>query len=56
MTTGFPSAPLATGYKGAGAGTVEKPLSVSHTEIQTLPGTSVPFFASAPAMRALLRV
>lgn len=37
MTTDFPTAPLASGHKGAGGAAVEKSLHASHTKNLTLP-------------------
>ena len=37
MITDFPTAPLASGLREAGGGTVEKSFYASHTEILTLP-------------------
>ncbi|MFA6445566.1 MAG: hypothetical protein WCV99_24790, partial [Sterolibacterium sp.] len=39
MNTDFPTAPLASGLRGASGGAVEKSLSASHTKILTLPST-----------------
>ena len=43
MNADFPTAPLASGLKGAGGGAVEKSLHASHTEILT-PPLGLPIF------------
>jgi len=47
MNTDFPTAPLASGLRGASGGAVEKSLSASHTKILTLPfGAQTAFFTA----------
>lgn len=59
MTADFPTAPLASGLRGAGGGAVEKSLHASHTEILTLPIGDLPLVRGslrAPAFHSTERV
>ena len=47
MITDFPTAPLASGLREAGGGTVEKSFYASHTEILTLPVSTRTCFAKS---------
>ena len=63
MITDFPTAPLASGLREAGGGTVEKSFYASHTEILTLPISQswrrnwprlIPFFDYPPEIRKVI--
>ncbi|MBI3150107.1 MAG: hypothetical protein HYZ17_16505 [Betaproteobacteria bacterium] len=56
MSTDFPTAPLASGHKGAGGGAVEKSPSASHTKNLTLPSEMVlrSMLVAEPAYEPLL--